>query len=200
MLRARHKLVLATALWALTVASGFAILLQHSAQPGQQAVAHTQWPAGSTLKPYKNTSTLLMFVHPHCPCTRASLNELSKLMARCTGKVKATVVFFRPANTDADWARTDNWYSACSIPGVAAVADKDGRERKIFGAFTSGEVLLYNKEGILLFHGGITSGRGHEGDNLGSTSIQSILKKGSACAEPTSTNTFGCPLSRSPLR
>ncbi|HSY74262.1 MAG TPA: hypothetical protein VK810_02225, partial [Dongiaceae bacterium] len=65
--------------------------------------------------------------------------------------------------------------TASTIPGLAIHEDMDGATAKQFGAKTSGFVVLYNAQGQLLFHGGITSGRGHIGDNTGESSIVALL-------------------------
>ena len=45
-------------------------------------------------------------------------------------------------------------------------------------AITSGQTLLYDTKGHLVFSGGITGGRGHEGDNTGRESIEKYLQTG----------------------
>jgi hypothetical protein len=87
---------------------------------------------------------------------------------------------------------TDLWDSAGQIPGVAAVADEDGAEAHRFSAATSGQVVLYDSSGRLLFSGGITASRGHSGDNVGRRAIVSLLADGSGVR--TETPVFGCPI------
>jgi hypothetical protein len=55
------------------------------------------------------------------------------------------------------------------------LADPDGREAQRLGAVTSGHVLLYDRAGQLLFTGGITGARGHEGDNAGGESVIRLI-------------------------
>jgi hypothetical protein len=52
--------------------------------------------------------------------------------------------------------------------------------------------MLYGSEGNLLFSGGITAARGHEGDNAGRSAIISCLTKSEA--ERNQTPVFGCSL------
>jgi hypothetical protein len=56
------------------------------------------------------------------------------------------------------------------------LADPDGREARRLGVMTSGHVLLYDRAGRLLFTGGITGSRGHEGDNVGCESVIRLLR------------------------
>lgn len=70
--------------------------------------------------------------------------------------------------------------------------DDNGAEANRFHAATSGQTLLYDAAGRLLFSGGITGSRGHSGDNAGQTAIVSLVNSGAA--ELTETSVFGCPL------
>jgi hypothetical protein len=140
----------------------------------------------------KEHPTLVMFMHPHCPCSRASVGELAEVMAHCQGRVNAHVLFLQPTEMKADWVETDMWREAAKIPGVTVSRDEAGREARLFGAETSGDTALYDAKGRLMFHGGITISRGHHGDNPGHDAVQSLL-----LGEPvqlTDAPTFGCSL------
>jgi hypothetical protein len=52
--------------------------------------------------------------------------------------------------------------------------------------------LLYDSHGDLLFAGGITSARGHSGDNSGREAIIQILNN--QTEEHQGTPVFGCPI------
>lgn len=179
-------------LWLLAVGAGMAGLWIYAQAPGAPGSAPRTWPAGSILRPEPDRPTLVMLVHPHCPCTRASIHELDRLMARTHGQLAAHVLFLRPDGVADDWTQTDLWQSAAAIPGVEVAIDADGRESALFGALTSGLTLLYDASGRLLFEGGITSARGHEGDNPGSDAIASLLR--GASAGSSRAPVFGCSL------
>jgi hypothetical protein len=137
-----------------------------------------------------------MFAHPHCPCTRASLAELERLVARAGGAITPWIVFYKPSTADSDWEQTDLWRKAQAIPGAHVATDIDGQLAQRFGASTSGHTLVYDAGGHLAFSGGITSARGHEGDNAGRDAVIALLK-----AEPSETSenpVFGCPISTCP--
>jgi hypothetical protein len=133
-----------------------------------------------------------MFAHPKCPCTRASIQELNRLLATCHDKTSVHVLFFRPKGEPPDWEETGLIKSAKAIPGVTVGLDYDGKIAKAFGVETSGFTVLYDPEGKLLFRGGITASRGHSGDNVGEASIVSILAGKDAVHR--STAVFGCSL------
>jgi hypothetical protein len=132
-----------------------------------------------------------MFIHPRCPCTQASLAELERLQARLAGQVDLRIVALQPAGEAASWSDTPLIRRAALLPGIQIIADADGRESLRFRAKTSGESLLYDQAGQLVYHGGITAARGHEGDNPGSDALRWLV---AGQAAPASCPAFGCPL------
>jgi hypothetical protein len=193
-----RKTVLLTATfglaWIATVFLGVRALLNYENTPGRIGVVSQSWP-GSRIPHVPGFSTLVMLAHPHCPCTRASVGELALIMAQVRQPVAAYVLFLKPAGSAKDWEKTDLWQSAAAIPGVTVVADFDGDEARRFGVETSGHTLLFNSAGQLVFSGGITQSRGHSGDNLGRTSIVSLLNK--QTVDRAQSYVFGCSLADS---
>lgn len=187
--------VLATAislLWIVVICVGYWHFSASEGRPGLTAEHPANFPRNSALVTSDTGYTLLMFIHPKCPCTSASLNELAVLSTRCGGKLNAIAVFVKPDQAPAGWERTDYWQRAQRIPGVRVVLDNSGREAKTFGAQTSGETLLYNRDGELVFSGGITGGRGHEGDNQGLDGLTGFINNtNTRCM---SINAYGCAL------
>ncbi|MEX1042504.1 MAG: hypothetical protein WDZ51_17865 [Pirellulaceae bacterium] len=185
-------MILAVVLWGFVVTAGTLYGLWYETTPAVTSGAVTHWPESSSCQLSAEVPTLLMFVHPRCPCSRASLNELALLMTHCQGKVDTQVLFLRPTVEPDNWAQTDLWKSAERIPGVIPQGDFDGAEHRRFGAKASGEVFLFQPDGTLSFHGGITSGRGHEGDNPGRLSVERLLLAGDSAVQGTPV--FGCQL------
>lgn len=188
----RTFLIAASALWLLMICTGIGMLWSYKGTPGAASAAPEQWPAESTLRHADDRATLVMLAHPHCPCTRASLGELARLMAQAQGRVKAYVLFVKPYGSPDGWEQTDLMTSASATPDVTVVRDDEGLEAGRFRAATSGQTMLYDAGGRLLFSGGITSARGHEGDNAGRSSIVSLLTADGA--GQTATPVYGCPL------
>jgi len=135
---------------------------------------------------------LVVFVHPKCPCSRATIRQLADALAKCSRPIEAQVVVYKPANTQPDWERTELWNIAVGIPGATIVIDVDGVEAKRFDVTTSGHSLLYDTKGLLLFSGGITSARGHEGENEGRNALVSCISNDEA--QCSTTPVYGCPL------
>lgn len=186
-------LILSAALWLIVVGSGLHYVYSYENKPalGKKSPPQT-FPAESSISLDSRQPALLFFAHPQCPCTRAGINELARLMAVIQGRVSARVIFFKPADAERNWAETDTWKSAAAIPGVQVSVDEDGREALRFNAETSGTTLLYDANGQLRFHGGITASRGHEGDNAGRSAIAEIVTRDLGIKVETSA--FGCSL------
>ena len=90
--------------WLVAVAAGLAVLWSYENAPGIPATPPDHWPAASSLRRLPGVATLVMLVHPRCPCSRASLEELDRLMAHIPGVLLAHVVFVKPAGLPEDWS------------------------------------------------------------------------------------------------
>lgn len=181
------------AAWSALVVAGFALLWTYEATPGAQQPAPPHWPAASRLRPDPSRPTLVLAIHPHCPCSRATLEELAEIMARCGDRLRTHVLFYYPAGEEEDWAHGGMWERAAAIAGVQIWGDVEGVEGQRFGAATSGHAVLYSAAGERLFSGGITATRGHAGDNAGRRAILAVAG-GDSIPGPTNTPVFGCPL------
>lgn len=176
-------------LWLAVVGFGFATALGHD-YGGVTTIPRHDWPSASKFVAERGSMTAIMFCHPHCPCTRASLTELSALKERCRN-VKLFVCFIQPAGAAENWVKSANWKQACAIDGVTVAIDERGREADLFGATASGELLIFNKSGTEIFRGGITGSRGHEGE---STSLIYAVTALMNERETKATPVFGCLL------
>lgn len=181
-----------TVLWLGAIGIGMHALQKYETTPGAPGDPPTTWPSKSRLPRQAGLPTILVMGHPKCPCTRATIGELAVMMTRLHNHASAVVVFVRPRGTPEGWDDTDLRRSAAAIPGVTVVSDLDEAEVDLFRAQVSGQTMLYNAPGNLLFSGGITASRGHAGDNLGRSSIVSFVTKGKA--DYSRTPVFGCAL------
>lgn len=179
------------ALWALGLVGGFGWLAEYKATPGAVTTPAARWPSGTSLHRDPGRPTLVMFAHPHCPCTRASVSELARLVAAHPA-LSSRVVFLKPEGVPEGWEQTDLWRTVAAIPGALPVLDDSGVEAARFGALTSGYTAVYGTGGDLLFSGGVTPSRGHEGDSFGRRRIESILATGTA--DRRDSPVFGCAL------
>src|SRR5262245_47284078 len=67
--------------WLALLAYGLRQGFLHATTAGLSELAPKVFPISSRLPRALDRATLFMFVHPECPCTRASLHELSGLLA-----------------------------------------------------------------------------------------------------------------------
>ena len=176
--------------WGVVVGGGFVAMARYKATPGVMAEAPARWPEGTRLARAEGRPTLVMFAHPRCTCTRASLAELRKLAAERSFDI--VIAFLSPKGAPADFVQSDLWTSANAIPGARVVRDEGGALAARFGAGTSGATLLYARDGALLFRGGITPSRGHEGDSFGKERVLALLD--GRPADRSDAPVFGCQL------
>ncbi len=184
------------ATWALVSAVGFARLWKYEGAAGTFSTPPTHWPSQAERSADAQRATLVMLLHPKCPCSRATIDELAKVMTHCQGQLTARVLVVRPEGAGEGWEQTDLWRGAAAIPGVTLVADQDGRQARMFSGTTSGQTLLYTADGELLFSGGITASRGHSGDNAGRSIIEGLLSHEIERSKSRQARTpvYGCPL------
>jgi hypothetical protein len=182
--------------WIPAAAYGFNLLLQYSNAPGPVEAPPVVWPPASSVARNANRSTLVLFAHPQCPCSRASLGELARILTQSGNRLDANVFFYSSSREPETWVKSGLWQQASEIPGVRVFADPGGNTARNFGALTSGHTLLYDPQGRLVFSGGITAARGHSGDNAGRDAIVALLRGDTAgiAALPARTKVFGCRL------
>lgn len=184
--------------WFASIMCGVVVMLNYETRPGPDLQQLTHWPAGSSLQLSATKPTVLMFTHPHCPCTRASMAEWERTICRCRGKAEFKVIAFEPAEATADWRQSDLVRRAEACSDGPVFWDKVGVEARHFQVSTSGHVVMCDPDGRLRFSGGITSSRGHEGANSGRGKLVSslLMKPGerSAQHDVLKSPVFGCPL------
>jgi hypothetical protein len=167
-------------------------MFRYDAEPGVRSASPATWPAAAAIERERHTWNLVLFAHPHCGCTRATISELDRLLARCPQRPHVRVLFYTDPALEPGWEHTATWERASAIPGVQVVADPLGATARRFGATTSGTVVLYAPDGALRFHGGITAARGHEGDSAGAAGILALVSGQQTGV--ISTEVFGCSL------
>src|SRR5215210_4678983 len=158
MIRLRREFGLAAVgmLWLGAVAAGFAAWEAYDATPGDgPRDARTE-----TDRPATGRGELVMFAHPRCPCTRASLAELGELLSHNSVGAEVRILFVRPEGVADGWERGELWATAADIPGVRVECDPGGAEAARAGATASGHVVVYDRDGRVAFRGGITKARG----------------------------------------
>lgn len=169
----KSRLVIACIAWGLLLVGGLGILYRYSTTNGPSADPPTCAEAAIPYSPVRHT--LVMAVHPKCPCSRASFSELRRIQERCGNELDTRLYFFRPSTEPLSWTQTELWQAAQTMPNTSVIDDPDGKVASRLGTLTSGAVVLYDTSGKPMFHGGITSARGHEGDNAGADSVIAVV-------------------------
>jgi hypothetical protein len=178
--------------WAGVAAAGFLALSAFDATPGLQGEAPARWPASSALPAPAGRCALVMAIHPHCPCSRASVGELAEILRRCRGRLDVYILCYRPAGAGSEWGDSPLERQARALPEVSFHWDEGGAEARRFGALTSGHAALYGARGERLFAGGLTRGRAQAGDSPGRAAV--IARVTGATGAQAKTQVFGCPL------
>lgn len=178
--------------WLAVAIGGSIWLWEFNLEPGQAALAGPEWPAASALTAPEGQPVLVLFLHPRCPCSRATLEELSVLLAQAERPLKVQAVFVGEGD-GAPVEQSGLWKQAKALPGVTLHKDPAGSEAERFHAETSGDAFLFDPSGRLQFRGGLTAARGHAGENYGVDSVVRIVNQGQKVAA-TCGPVFGCAL------
>ena len=184
--------VAALSLWTATVSYGVASLLVYDTRPGLAATAPAFHSQGEGQESFVGGKPFMqVFLHPHCPCSLATVQQLETLLANGP-EIECRVYVVIPPEAGPGWENTSLLQRVQSIPGVRVKFDFGGVEAKRFGVATSGQVLLYERDRSLTFSGGITVSRGHSGESLGARAILALLAGRSTVAAVAPV--YGCPL------
>jgi hypothetical protein len=166
------------------VAYGFGLWNAYELRPGE-----IPDPTAASVSSRSPTGCwrVMTFVHPHCPCSQASVLELRRLLHQlagtaAVGSVQAVVFVVRPPDAPAGWEQGELLHDLSTDPEVSVALDSGGQEAKRWKAATSGHVIVLDPQGRLRFRGGITPGRGQQGSSLGSQRIMQMIREASRAA------------------
>ncbi len=174
-----HQRAWAFAIWIASCGVGFSWLASYALSPGDPGDAVIEATVLEIeASKHAEGARLMMFVHPRCSCSAASLDELREVMARAGDSIESLEFFVAvPDSASArQWevggliGRLEAWG-----PNVTVHRDHEGREASQFGARTSGHVIAWDTSGQPIFTGGITGSRGHRGDNPGRRQLLEAL-------------------------
>jgi hypothetical protein len=178
----------AGAIWLGAVLLVFGLLYRHTYQPNKVPTL----PANEEAMEASSHFQVKLFAHPHCPCTRASLEQFGESLTRFPADVQAEIIFVTAGLAESEIASSPRVLQARELPRAQVRFDATGEEAKRWGATVSGEVLAFDARGRLVFRGGITSGRGHQGGSTGQVELENIVNGRSP--GPCATPVFGCHL------
>lgn len=173
--------------WFLIVIFGTGSMFLYSLTPGKSS-ALERAPGSTKLLENTGNPTLLLFIHPQCSCSKATLKELVKLLEE-RGPLEVKIIFINPSNVE-NFLDGEIWNQAIRIPDVDVLVDTNHVEAKLFKVKTSGHAILFDESGKRVFSGGLTASRGHEGTSSGSEFIRSWLQNRSE--KTFISKIFGC--------
>ena len=169
-------------------------MAHYTSRPGDDRAPPSALP--SALRNYCTSgskATAWMAMHPHCPCTDATLDELLDIARVAGPDLDCFVLASAPQRQIDDWLGTDLARRAGESSLLQLIPDIDGALSDSIGCRTSGRVVVYGSNQQLLFAGGITPSRGHRGDSIGKRAIFAALRAPNETSQVT-TSTFGCEL------
>jgi hypothetical protein len=139
------------------------------------------------------TPLLLVFIHPQCSCTWATLEEIDQLQSSSAVPARLVLVVY-----DSAALRPQPVFqpSAWLHQPYRTLTDTNGRIARRFGAATSGDIVLYSASGQLLFQGGITPERAHPGSSPARETLREAMLTGHPAPGSPAQHAavFGCPI------
>jgi hypothetical protein len=193
----RPWIIAGVAVWILALAVGMKILVSYELRPGAAGEAPPSWPVTAAVPRDGTRPTLVLFVHPQCPCSSATVTELAQILSTLPNRVSPVVFVYAPADAADAWSQAKLIQTIRALPGINVQPDVDGKMSKHFGAFTSGQAMLFDRAGQLQFSGGITGARGREGANAGRQAVLARIEGRESGL--IKTPVFGCSLLDEPL-
>jgi hypothetical protein len=178
-MRVHAAWVVGFVVWSALLAAGFDQGMRWKFGAGPNAAAPRHQTASD--KP-----RLIIALHSQCPCSIATVQNLSTLSIAERSRMHITLVFTGP-----DPHHSPVMDKAASLPEAEKVFLDEEAVLKTYGARTSGQALLYSTSGRLLYCGGLTEARGEPGASAGLRAITQTLA-GLPCI--ASAPVYGCAL------
>lgn len=200
-----HTLITVTIVWVAALILGVWVAQSYgTGQPEELLHVPTTWPQGIDLDRDEGRFTLLLVLHPDCDCARKALASVLDIVGRSVNRLALRIVFTPDGkHTPESIEQSDTWHDAHDIPGAAVSLDRDGQSVRKFGFRKSAHALLYDRNGLLLFSGGITpptdvarATAASSTDNPGANAIVLFVLAGAA--PTTHAPVPGCPLTPTP--
>lgn len=190
----RTALAASLAVWLGLAGVTHVVLTKYAFTPGPKSQGVSTWPSAAGLRHEPGKHSLVVFIHPRCPCSRATMTELEQIVEHHGPAVALSVVFItHPDRGLTIDPRSDPlWLRASALRGATVLVDPDAKLASLFGALTSGHSFLFGPDDRLEFEGGLTSARGHEGRSAGTDAACALLR--GEIPMLRSAPVFGCEL------
>ncbi|MEM9364393.1 MAG: hypothetical protein AAGD07_00250 [Planctomycetota bacterium] len=195
--KSRVWLIALPVVWLVMVVLGFTLLLKHDTKTTSDVgsalrVSPIEDALVERLGLSENLSHVVVAVHPRCPCTANTLDELQLAMVHADAPAALTFLVYQPESAPESWrgdyfARLRKRFDDATI-----LRDRAGELSKSLDLHSSGAMVVTLGPQVL-FRGGITAGRSCRQDNLGALTLREFLDRG-AVANSVETPVFGCEL------
>lgn len=178
--------------WLVTIAVVLRGWMDFEHSPGRNVRPQAQWPVSTQLRLDRDHGTLVVFLHPFCPCSRATLERLEQVLSDSSKKPTCCFMIAPVASSVEIDARSANLRLAKAMSPSRTFIDGNKSEARLFDPTTSGHVFYYDAGGSLRFSGGVLVERG---SNQPNTFAEALYR---AINNPTypvvHTPVFGCSL------
>ena len=106
------------------------MLLNHEGNAVPPGGTPEHWPQGTEMSLDPKRATLLVFTHARCPCTRATLTELNRLISRYPERIAAHILVLNSEKASGLLGKS------VAVTSVAIHEDTNSPEAHRFGAKT----------------------------------------------------------------
>lgn len=180
--------------WVCSILLSYGYIIYYHQVEGSSDRSARDWPLNANLSLDSQKPTMVLAVHPKCPCTVATCRELARLLLRAHRPVKIYALVFTPSpNPDGEeWFNSPTMSDLKRVPLLEMIKDENGELAQSFGMSTSGDIRLYSSNRHLLFAGGITASRAHEGECAATDKLFSRIRGESS--QYFEYPVFGCPI------
>ncbi len=178
-------------IWITAMFGGAVVVARYGLGEGAKDRVLTCLPEDLRETSASDVQHLFVFLHPRCPCSRATVQEFLSIVDRIDDRCDCTAYLVCPGDTGREFAEGKILEALRTSKKINIVYDLGGDSAKRMGVRTSGHTFLFSASGNLLFEGGITGARGQIGENGGKHGLSDKL------ASPGKTlfrwPVYGCP-------
>lgn len=161
--------------WLVVVTGATIVQFRYETTPAQVLAAPERWPVLPELKLEPGHAVVLMALHPRCPCSAASIEQLQECVRSMDNRIDLIILESMPAGAKPEWTDSALCRQIKALSRAKLIIDTDGTLASAFGLTTSGQVVAYDSAGELRFNGGLTAARGVEGNNPSSETFRELL-------------------------
>ncbi len=165
------------AIWGILIVCGAQVLISYTNARRNQPAFEDIDPASLAHFVGSSEYSLILFLHPKCSCSRATIRELKSVLSRAPQAYQLTVVMYCPEEKPESWTEGVNERLARRLGPRKWVVDS-GELFSRNHILDSGHVLCFDRNQELRFSGGVTVSRPHEGPNQARLALARILDGG----------------------